>query len=159
MGGRAVFLTAIDAEFVGEAYSPWPVITNRLLENKLITRESAETAVLLYAFGILIGNSDMHNGNLSFCSENPMEFSLSPAYDMLSIGFAPKASGQLNVNLNPINFHPSVSNAIWKQALILAERFLLRLHDETLGTIGFQDFLDSLARHIDDANKKIARLG
>ena len=84
---------------------------------------------------------------------------LAPASDMLIMAFAPKASGQLNVNLNPINLHPSVSNAIWKQALILAERFLQRLHDETRWTNGFQDCLDSLARHIDDANKKIARLG
>lgn len=160
MGRRAVFsLTAIDAEFVGEAYAPWPVITNRLLENKFITRESAETAALLYAFGILIGNSDMHNGNLSFSSENQMGFSIAPAYDMLTMGFAPKASGQLNVNLNAINLHPSVSNAIWKQALALAERFFIRLHDETRWTNGFQDCFDSLARHIDEANKKIARLG
>ncbi len=48
-----------------------------------------------WAFGMLIGNTDMHHGNLSFIiSLHGRPYALAPAYDILPMGFAPKVGGR-----------------------------------------------------------------
>ena len=42
---------------------------------------------------LLIGNTDMHNGNLSFVSEHNRPYELAPAYDMTPMAFAPTSGG------------------------------------------------------------------
>ena len=70
LGRRALMsLAALDGEFVGKATAPWPVVTAELARQKVITAQAHAGATLLYAFGTLIGNSDMHAGNLSFVSD------------------------------------------------------------------------------------------
>jgi len=70
MGRKAVVsLRALDAEFVGDANQPWPVVVKRLAALGVVTPEAADAAELLWAFGVLIGNTDMHAGNLSFVSD------------------------------------------------------------------------------------------
>ena len=53
----------------------------------------------LYAFGVLIGNADMHTGNLSFFVDDVTnvepEYTLAPVYDMLPRSLAPRPSGQI----------------------------------------------------------------
>ena len=57
-GRRGLYsLSAVEAEFVGNASAPWPVIVGQLAQDGHVTRESAEGAALLYAFGTLIGNT------------------------------------------------------------------------------------------------------
>jgi serine/threonine protein kinase HipA of HipAB toxin-antitoxin module len=70
MRGRCgVFsLAAVDAEFAGMARSPWQVVTATLAATGHINTQAHEGAALSYAFGTLIGNTDMHHGNLSFVS-------------------------------------------------------------------------------------------
>ena len=50
-------LSALDAECLSTGSSPWPVLTHKL------------AAARLWAFGTLIGNTDMHSGNLSFITD------------------------------------------------------------------------------------------
>ena len=67
LGRRGLLsLAALDAEFIGTGNSDWPVITRRLASAGHISALCADGAKLLWAFGTLIGNSDMHSGNLSF---------------------------------------------------------------------------------------------
>lgn len=94
LGRRALFsLAALEAEFVGDGRASWTVITRRLADDGHIRHETADTAALLWSFGTLIGNTDMHNGNLSFFSEHGRPYDLAPAYDMTSMGFAPRNGG------------------------------------------------------------------
>ncbi len=159
-GRRAVFsLSALDAEFVGNAPAPWPQITARLAADGHVTNAAAHGAALLFAFGSLIGNTDMHNGNLSFTSEEGRPFALAPAYDMLPMGFAPQASGGMPDALAPVRLHPSVGTAVWQQAAGLASDYLDRLHGETRFSAKFGPCIENLARHVEDASGKIARLG
>jgi hypothetical protein len=55
----------------------------------------------LWCFGRLINNTDMHLGNLSFAMDGNV-FHLLPAYDMCSMGFAPKSGGEVR----PYCFEP-----------------------------------------------------
>lgn len=159
-GRQAVFsLASVEAEFVGNARAPWPVITGQLASGGHITREAADGAALLYAFGALIGNSDMHNGNLSFTTEDGRPYALAPAYDMLPMGFAPLSGGGLRGHLSPVNLHASVKSEVWSRALGLAADFLGRLRAEGRFSEGFRACIDVLAGHIGDAGVKVARLG
>ena len=159
-GRRALLsLACVEAEFVGNPIARWPVIAEQLANDGHITRESADGAALLYAFGTLIGNTDMHNGNLSFTSEQGRPYALAPAYDMLPMGFAPRSGGGLPDSLPAANLHAGVRNAVWVRALGLAADFLGRVRGESRFSEAFGSCIDALAGHIDEAGAKVARLG
>ncbi|WP_199104478.1 type II toxin-antitoxin system HipA family toxin YjjJ [Aquitalea sp. ASV11] len=160
LGRVAVFsLRALDAEFVGAAHAPWPVVVQRLVAAGHVTPQSHAGAALLWAFGTLIGNTDMHSGNLSFTSLHGRPYQLAPAYDMLPMAFAPRGGGALADTLPEANLRAEVPADIWRQALTLAQDFHARLlaHD------GFSDrftpCIAALGAHIDTAAARIARLG
>lgn len=160
MGRCAVFsLDALSAEFVGDARSPWPIVTAALAKEKIIGHEAAASAALFYAYGTLIGNDDMHQGNLSFTGEQGRPYSIAPAYDMLPMALRPQTSGAVRNTLTPAQLHASVPNATWKQALELAQNFASRLQAETRWNPSFQPCIQVLIRHIEEAGLKIKRLG
>jgi hypothetical protein len=60
----------------------------RLLERALIDRDTTQAITWLWHFGQLIGNTDIHDGNLSFRPRVSVEATpliLAPAYCILSI--------------------------------------------------------------------------
>jgi hypothetical protein len=119
----------------------------------------AAGAALLYAFGTLIGNTDMHHGNLSFVAEHGRPYQLAPAYDMLPMTFAPRRSGDLPSSLPPARLHPGVSAETWRQAQALADEFIVRLSGDGRFSGEWSPCAEALARHVDDARVKIGRLG
>lgn len=92
-------LQSVDAEFTGLG-SDWPRVMNALLEEELISFQHVYDTEFLWNFGRLINNTDMHLGNLSLGIEGSV-FRLLPAYDMCSMGFAPKSSEVLPFNFTP----------------------------------------------------------
>lgn len=159
LGRRGVFsLTALDAEFVGEGRGGWPSIAQRLAGENVIRREAAADACLLWAFGTLIGNSDMHGGNLSFMAGDERPYGIAPAYDMTPMAFQPRASGGLPDALPAANVQAGVPNDAWRRALVLAQAFLARLRAADFSR-GFQPCLAALAGHLATAGASIGRLG
>jgi hypothetical protein len=154
-------LTALDAQFVGAPadQSDWPRLTQRLAAAGLIGKSAAERAQLLWAFGTLIGNTDMHNGNLSFLTDSGPPYSLAPAYDMAPMAFAPRSGGGLPEELPQARIDAAVPAAQWRRALRLAQEHaeLLRLRSDL--SRRYQPCLAALHRHIEQASIKIARLG
>ena len=121
-GRRGVFsLRAIEAEFIGDASAPWPSLVRRLVADEHVHADAVAGTALLWAFGTLIGNTDMHAGNLSFISGHDRPYHLAPAYDMLPMGFAPRSSGALVDTLSPASLTSSVDGDTWREALGLAE--------------------------------------
>jgi hypothetical protein len=160
LGRRAVHsLTSLDSEFVGDAVSPWPVLAVRLATSGVITSEAAEVATILYAFGVLIGNTDMHNGNLSFISEHGRPYMIAPAYDMLPMAFRPGSGGNLPNSLNSANLLSCITPATWRHALVLAEAYLAKMHEDDRFTEGWVLCLIALGQHVEDARQRIGRLG
>ncbi len=96
-----VSLQSIDNEFAGIGHH-WSKVMRELHALGLVTEADALTAEVLWHFGQLINNTDMHLGNLSLSIEGG-SFRLLPIYDMCSMGFAPKSGGEIQ----PFNFEPS----------------------------------------------------
>jgi len=73
----------------------WTNAAAGLLGRGLISTETFRSIQLRQMFGGLIGNTDMHFGNLAFWLDDAVPFRLAPAYDMLPMMWAPGAGGEL----------------------------------------------------------------
>ncbi len=159
LGRRALHsLAALDAEFVGAGTASWPLIARRLVEAGHIVPQAAEDAALLWAFGTLIGNSDMHSGNLSFMSEHGRPYALAPAYDMTTMAFAPRSSGGLPTSIAAPNIAADVPNDVWRRAEDLGREFLFRVRASNGFSPRFGACIDALELHLNAASLAIARL-
>lgn len=154
-----ISLAALDAEFVGNARAPWPVLVRSLAQQGVVTPDAVELTDMLFAFGRLIGNTDMHAGNLSFINEQGRPYILAPAYDMLPMGFAPTSGGALPQHLQAVDLHASIPHAIWPRALQLARSFYARLQGAEWLSARFAGCLADLGAHLDEADVRISRLG
>jgi len=94
-GGRrgVISLMTLDAEFVGRLRS-WSDSVEGLVTKRIAEPAALEATRWLELFGRLIGNSDMHGGNLSFFSNGIRVLGLTPTYDMLPTRYSPQ-SGNL----------------------------------------------------------------
>ena len=160
LGRVGVFsLRALDAEFVGNAMAPWPSLVNRLIAEKVVHPDASAETARLWAFGMLIGNTDMHHGNLSFISSHGRPYHLAPAYDILPMGFAPKASGAMANELTSLTLSDVVSADTWREALGLAREFFTRASACDGFSANFTPCLEAIGRHINEAGSRIERLG
>lgn len=160
LGRRALHsLTALDAEFVGAGTGSWPQIARRLADAGQIERQAAEGAAMLWAFGTLTGNTDMHNGNVSFIAEHGRPYALAPAYDMTTMAFAPRSGGGLPVSLAAPNIRADVPNDVWRRAETLAHEFLVRVRASNSFSPRFGACISALENHLNAASAAIARLG
>lgn len=160
LGRRAMIsLAAVDAEFVGAGAGSWPFIAGQLAADGQIRPDAASGASLLWAFGTLIGNSDMHSGNLSFIVEHGRPYDIAPAYDMTPMAFAPRTGGGLPDALPAASIHSSVSNEIWRRAEVLARNFLVAAAAEKKFSKRFAPCIAALQHHIETASARIGRLG
>lgn len=159
-GRRAVHsLKALDAEFVGNGVASWPTIVRQLAKAKLITAELINTVSVLWAFGKLIGNTDMHNGNLSFMAERDRPFDLAPAYDMTPMAFAPRSGGGLPDSIPELNIDSSIDNQHWAHALTVAREYLSTIRAmSNQFSDRFQPCIAALEEHIGKGAVKIGRL-
>jgi hypothetical protein len=110
-----------DALF-GLASRPWTEAARRLRERGWIDAATDDAIARLWCFGQLIGNTDMHDGNLSF---TPVEggLALAPIYDMLPMMHAPQRGIELpERNFEPVLPMPSEQGR-WRSAARAAVAF------------------------------------
>lgn len=158
-GRRALFsLGTLDDQFVGMRQAPWPEVAQRLAAQGHIQAEAVQGAALLHAFGTLIGNTDMHAGNLSFVSDGGRPYALAPAYDMLPMGFAPGSGGDLRDALGALRLSAAVPAPVWRHALDLAHAYLTRLGQAGGFSARFAPCLDALAERLIEATGQIHRM-
>lgn len=158
LGRRAQHsLAALEAEFVGAAPLGWPELTRRLAADGLIQPQAAADAQRLWAFGTLIGNTDMHNGNLSFIADDS-PYQLAPAYDMTAMALAPRSGGGLPNTIPEVALHASVENSTWRHAEELSRDFLTRVRNERGFSQRFTTGIAALERHVATVGGKIGRL-
>jgi len=91
--GRSAVCTlgSLNAALVGYAASPWPRTAQVLHKTDWLSAEDLSRIELVWWFGRLIGNTDMHEGNLAFRPG----LALAPVYDMLPMMYAPMRGGEL----------------------------------------------------------------
>lgn len=81
------------AAFVPGSSNTWTQTTEALARQRRMDASAATTVATLQHFGRLIGNSDMHSGNLGLFVDlqTKPRFSLAPVYDMLPMRWRPDA--------------------------------------------------------------------
>lgn len=126
-----ISLAALEAEFVGRAQSNWAVLCATLARRGYITAKAADLAFHYYAFGQLIGNTDMHHGNLAFIHEGDLPLEIAPCYDMLPMSLAPERSGAMRNSLPDLVLSPQIAPSIWRTALSLAQTYWQRVAQDT----------------------------
>lgn len=89
-----VSLESVNAGLVGAAGDDWTEVTRALAAQGLLSAADAERAAERQLFGRLIGNSDMHGGNLGFFHD-AAGLRLAPSYDQLPMRYAPLAGGEV----------------------------------------------------------------
>lgn len=94
-----ISLTSLDAAFIGLGSGDWPVLTEKLVKLAMIPKALTFESLVLWWFGRLIGNNDMHLGNLSFQFDPEQgknaTLRMAPAYDMLPMLYAPLSGGEV----------------------------------------------------------------
>ena len=124
-----ISLQAVDNEFTGIG-SNWPAVMNALGGLGLVNAQHIYDVEVIWYFGRLINNTDMHLGNLSLSLEGNV-FRILPAYDMCSMGFAPRGG-----EVEPYAFSPPV-----------VDRGLMLISNDTMRVVEgmAHDFWDRLA--------------
>jgi len=90
-----VSLMSVSSAFVGDVTADWRSVGEQLQALGWVMPETATRMAQLHAFGRLIGNSDMHQGNLAFNLVDQGPLQLVPTYDMLPMSLAPSRTGVL----------------------------------------------------------------
>lgn len=103
-----ISMSALDDEFVGERRH-WLHTAQALLQQRRLSSDDVKRIAWLQSFGELIGNTDMHFGNLSMHYEGQWPVELAPAYDMLPMLYAPRRS---DVRTPPFRPAAPVSGAL-----------------------------------------------
>ncbi len=138
-----ISMQAIDNEFAGVG-SGWLSVAKELHNQGLITWQHLYDIAVYWGFGKLINNTDMHLGNISF-SVDGSGFSLAPIYDMCSMGFSPKSTGEIP----PFSFSlPDISSSLIfidkAQDMIkeMAQEFWKKLAESEILSEEFKIFLE-----------------
>lgn len=137
-----VSLFALDAAFWGRMDTPWTLASDRLVRGGWLTGQDAEQMSLLWWFGVMIGNTDMHYGNISLFLGKGRPLALAPCYDMLPMFYRPGLEGELTDR--PVTPPPPPPEflRVWSQASELAELFWIRVSGDSL----FSDSFKMIAR-------------
>ncbi|WP_341502151.1 type II toxin-antitoxin system HipA family toxin YjjJ [Gallaecimonas sp. GXIMD4217] len=122
-----VSLAMLDAQFVGEALWEWPALVAALADQGVVDLDALEDVTKAWCFGRLIGNSDMHNGNLSFLYDGRKPLALAPFYDMLPMAFAPNRMGEMATAPLDASLDASVGGESWRWAWQQAMAFWRRV--------------------------------
>ncbi len=96
-GGRipTVSLQSFDAAFLRIGPSSWSTLAASMEQLNLLSSTQAQQLSSIWRFGQLIGNTDMHLGNISFLLTPKTPLTLAPVYDMLPMIYRPGLEGQI----------------------------------------------------------------
>ena len=119
-------LRSLIAGLGGELEQSWSRSCQTLARKGWLSQTDADHAATYEHFGHLIGNSDMHLGNLSVFLTPQLPLPLCPVYDMLPMRYAPQRSGDLPTK--PIEVRPPRPEELphWQPAAQAANRFWTR---------------------------------
>ncbi|MES2438315.1 MAG: type II toxin-antitoxin system HipA family toxin YjjJ [Verrucomicrobiota bacterium] len=128
-GGRrgVVSLEALASSLIGSLSRNWIEATTAFHQRGLIDGENLSTIRRLHAFGELIGNSDMHFGNLAFFLDDTLPLQVTPSYDMLPMLWSPGNQGEIiERRFSPAPPLPAMVEP-WREAAGWAENFWERV--------------------------------
>jgi hypothetical protein len=105
----------------------WLAAADHLETDRWLSPSDADTLRVLWWFGGLIGNTDMHAANLGLFLHDALPLGLVPTYDMLPMHYRPTATGELLTReLVPPLPTPRHLEA-WRRAATIAVAFWQRV--------------------------------
>lgn len=126
---RLCSLGTLEAALLGDGSADWVRLAGRLCGAGLLAAADVDRIQLLWWFGRLIANTDMHTGNLSFRPQGTL--ALAPVYDMVPMLYAPLPGGEVPVR----SFDPPLplppQRAVWSAACTAALGFWARAAQDT----------------------------
>jgi DNA-binding transcriptional ArsR family regulator len=135
---HAVPLHAVHEAFVGGPRQHWAATAQALVRQQRLPAEAGPQVEALLRFGRLIGNSDMHFGNLSLWVQPgdvaAGRFTLAPVYDMLPMRWRPDVqTGALDL----LPFSPEPMD-LQSPARPVAQAFWARAASQSDLSVGFR---------------------
>ena len=125
--GRIAVLTLAAAH--DDPADPWARAAVALTSAGRLSGEDARRLRWLDAFGALIANTDRHPYNVVFFTEGAT-LRLAPAYDQVSMLYAPTADGQVSPRAFPLPHATSDTLDVWDDARAAACEFWQRARDD-----------------------------
>jgi len=142
-----VSLQVYDAEYVGEMDN-WAATANRMGTRGLLTAQDARQLCLLEAYGVLIGNTDRHYGNISLLLADD-DWTLSPTYDMLPMLYAPVGGELVARDFAAEPLQPTAATLPeWAQAQTLAAKFWQTAAEDARVSAGFRAIAADNLNHL-----------
>jgi HipA-like C-terminal domain len=142
---------AVNNAWFGLSGRPWSEGAGRLLERGLIASETRDAITRLWHFGQLIGNTDMHDGNLSFVPGEP-GLRLAPVYDMLPMLYAPQRGVELPQRQFAARLPLPAEREHWHQAAQAALAFWSRASNDTRISENFRQICRRNERIVRDSS-------
>lgn len=143
-----VSLAAAAAHLLDLSTTDWRTHADALVRLGLLNAEGAHTIHELWWFGVLIGNTDMHLGNLGLIPQNGC-YSVAPAYDMLPMAWAPLPGGEIA----PGRWSPALplpsERDLWQRMCTLAIEFWNTCAADPRISTGFRSACASNAAALD----------
>jgi hypothetical protein len=137
-----------DAGFCGVAGEDWVEAAEGLHANGWIGARDLTAVRLRQAFGRLIGNTDMHFGNLAFYLEDTLPLRVAPLYDMLPMLWAPKpGQAEPAPEFTPAAPVPHEIET-WASAAELADQFWARVEGDARVSDGFRPHAAAAGRAV-----------
>ncbi|MBC7603303.1 MAG: type II toxin-antitoxin system HipA family toxin YjjJ [Ramlibacter sp.] len=142
--------SALNAALFGLAGKPWTAGAAALRASEYIDEATQAQIQRLWHFGKLIGNTDMHDGNLSFMPGPPglAALELAPVYDMLPMLYAPDRA----LELAERPFDPSLplpaERTAWRSALPAARAFWSAAATDSRISASFRKICALNAKHL-----------
>lgn len=122
-----ISLEALHAALAEGAAIDWLTATEALARAALVDDAGLAAVRRLGSFGELIGNTDMHLGNLSFWFDDTLPFRPAPAYDMLPMVWAPTPQGEIGERAFAPRAPMPGQLAGWSEAAVWAEVYWQRV--------------------------------
>lgn len=144
-----VSLEALHGACGGGAVNDWPAAAAALERVGMVDAQAVAAVRRLHAFGELIGNSDMHFGNLSFELDDARPLRPAPAYDMLPMQWAPNAHGEITARA--FSPRPPLPAELpeWGEAAGWAGEFWRRVAADTTVSAEFRDIAARAGEHVE----------
>ncbi|HLG55075.1 MAG TPA: HipA domain-containing protein [Vicinamibacterales bacterium] len=127
MRGRIAVMTLAAAH--DDPADPWARAAVLLKSTGRMSDEDARRLRWLDAFGALIANTDRHPYNVVFFSEGAT-LRLAPAFDQVSMLYAPTADGQVAPRIFALPHATSDTLDVWDDARMAAREFWQRASDD-----------------------------
>lgn len=134
-------LLSLNTALLGQASVPWPAAAAQLVGQGWLSADDAQRISLQWYFGQLIGNTDMHDGNLSFqprAMGAQAGLQLSPAYDMLPMLYAPARGVELPTRRFEPRLPLPAERVPWQRAADAATVFWQAVADDERISPGFR---------------------